>query len=127
MVKCHEKPAYLEILCDFTNEALEGGPANEELRRFLVMLCLTVSGRKRWSFLALPAVACGRETMKGRISGKAMRMHTAVLRVAEDLAASCLRGALLAATFIGSEWKERFEGYILYHQYQEGDRVCCQP
>jgi len=31
MVKCHGKPTYLKILCDFADETLEGELANEEL------------------------------------------------------------------------------------------------
>lgn len=58
----------------------------------------TVPGRNRCGFFTPPVVACRRVTAKGQSSvtaeGENKSQLTAVLRAADDLAASCLRGAL---------------------------------
>ena len=108
MVECHRKPTYLEMLYNFTNETLEGELENEELCRFLV----TPDFRKGNGFWA-EAMGLPDATSSGLWRRDDERKNTRrrganaskVLRVTEDLAETCIRGASLVARFIGSEWK----------------------
>ncbi|KIM53136.1 hypothetical protein SCLCIDRAFT_139594 [Scleroderma citrinum Foug A] len=74
------------ILCDFTDEPLEGELADEELRRLLVATDLTEGDCTGAETMRLLHTTCG-------LSSHWRVMWTVFLAPA-DLAASCLRGAL---------------------------------
>lgn len=89
------KQAYLEILCDFADKTLEGQFADQELCRLLVPSDLTKSdcaGAEAMGFLDATS-RLRYESASNRVMAS-QELLTVVLRAAEDLAASCLRGAL---------------------------------
>ena len=88
---------HLEVLCDLTNEPLEGQLADEELRRLLVATNFTKGyGTRPETVRLLDATSCRLYALGIRICASQecaeWRRTGAVLRAA--LAASCLRGAL---------------------------------
>lgn len=94
---------HLEVLRNLANKTLEGEFPNEELRRLLVPTDLTESDRSGAETMGLLDTAGGSLHAACRVRcdeerrGKERRRTTeAVLRAPdpEDLAASCLRGAL---------------------------------
>jgi hypothetical protein len=81
-------------LCNFTDKTLEGELPDEELSRFLVTTNFPEgdsSGAETMGLL--DTTSCVLQGKSARNTGKDGMLPTAVLR-ADDLAASCLRGAL---------------------------------
>jgi len=83
-------------LCDFTDETLERELPDEELSRFLVTTNFTEGNGSRAETMGLLDTASGvleYNMLLVTSESKDNMAPTAVLR-ADDLAASCLRGAL---------------------------------
>ncbi len=104
----------LEVLRDFTDEALEGELADEELSRLLVATNFTEgdgSGPEAMGLLHSSSGGLWKQ-IKYKKNLYSILKLTAVLR-ADDLAASCLRGALPPVDLravclvraIGSSWR----------------------
>ena len=85
---------YLKVLCNFTDKTLERKFPNEELSRFLVATNFSESDCSGAETMGLlDTTGCVLQTGQRQTSVKNKMAPTAVLR-ADDLAASCLRGAL---------------------------------
>ena len=82
-------------MCDFTDETLERELSDEELSRFLVTTNFTEGDGSRAETMGLLDTASGvlEYMLLVTSESKDNMAPTAVLR-ADDLAASCLRGAL---------------------------------
>ena len=89
----------LEVLSDFTDQPLEGELADEQLRRLLVATNFTEgdgTGAEAVRLLHTTGRGGLKELSDKCREEKKQTRTAAVLRAAEDLAASCLRGALPA-------------------------------